>query len=237
MGNYTTILWDLDQTLLDFDRSMDYAIREVFARYDLYMDEKIAARYEVINRDHWNRLERGEITKEEVKVGRFRVLLAELSIGHIDPAKIAADYQDVLGSVYYYIDGAVEVVTRLRDLGFHQYVVTNGVNTTQSSKMKLSGFDRLMDGVFVSELLGYPKPMKGYFDACFAALPEGTREQSILVGDSLTSDMQGANNAGITACWFNPKGRKKDVAVQIDYEIRHLRELPAILGVGEDPAG
>ena len=54
MGNYTTILWDLDQTLLDFDRSMDYAIREVFARYDLYMDEKIAARYEVINRDHWN---------------------------------------------------------------------------------------------------------------------------------------------------------------------------------------
>ena len=99
MGNYTTILWDLDQTLLDFDRSMDYAIREVFARYDLYMDEKIAARYEVINRDHWNRLERGEITKEEVKVGRFRVLLAELSIGHIDPAKIAADYQDVLGSV------------------------------------------------------------------------------------------------------------------------------------------
>ena len=79
--------------------------------------------------------------------------------------------------------------------------------------------------------------MKGYFDACFAALPEGTREQSILVGDSLTSDMQGANNAGITACWFNPKGRKKDVAVQIDYEIRHLRELPAILGVAEDPAG
>lgn len=229
MGKYRTILWDLDQTLLDFDRSMDYAIRAVFEQYDLYIDEKIAARYEVINRDHWNRLERGEITKEEVKVGRFRTLLEELGIRHIKPEEIAASYQEALGSVYYYIDGAVEVVTRLRELGYHQYVVTNGVNTTQNSKMKLSGFDKLMDGVFVSELMGYPKPMKGYFDACFALLPEGTREQSILVGDSLTSDMQGANNAGIAACWFNPQGKEKDIAVRIDYEIRHLKELLEIL--------
>ena len=229
MGKYRTILWDLDQTLLDFDRSMDYAIRAVFEQYDLYIDEKIAARYEVINRDHWNRLERGEITKEEVKVGRFRTLLEELGIRHIKPEEIAASYQEALGSVYYYIDGAVEVVTRLRELGYHQYVVTNGVNTTQNSKMKLSGFDKLTDGVFVSELMGYPKPMKGYFDACFALLPEGTREQSILVGDSLTSDMQGANNAGIAACWFNPQGKEKDVEVRIDYEIRHLKELLEIL--------
>ncbi len=229
MGKYRTILWDLDQTLLDFDRSMDYAIRAVFEQYDLYIDEKIAARYEVINRDHWNRLERGEITKEEVKVGRFRTLLEELGIRHIKPEEIAASYQEALGSVYYYIDGAVEVVTRLRELGYHQYVVTNGVNTTQNSKMKLSGFDKLTDGVFVSELMGYPKPMKGYFDACFALLPEGTREQSILVGDSLTSDMQGANNAGIAACWFNPQGKEKDIAVRIDYEIRHLKELLEIL--------
>lgn len=229
MGKYTTILWDLDQTLLDFDRSMDYAIRTVFGQYGLYIDEKIAARYEVINRDHWNRLERGEITKEEVKVGRFRVLFEELGIWQVEPEEIAASYQVALGSVYYYIDGALEVVTKLRDLGYRQYVVTNGVNTTQSSKMKLSGFDRLMDGVFVSELMGYPKPMKGYFDACFAALPEGTREKSILVGDSLTSDMQGANNAGIAACWFNPKGKERNVDVRIDYEIRQLRELPVIL--------
>ncbi len=229
MGKYTTILWDLDQTLLDFDRSMDYAIKEVFQQYGLYIDAEIAARYELINRDHWNRLERGEITKEEVKVGRFRVLLEELGIHHIKPDEIAASYQDALGSVYYYIDGAVEVVAKLRDLGYHQYVVTNGVNATQSKKMKLSGLDQMMDGVFVSELMGYPKPMKGYFDACFKTLPEGTREKSILVGDSLSSDMQGANNAGIASCWFNPKGREKDIAVQIDYEIKHLKELPEIL--------
>lgn len=230
MGKYTTVLWDLDQTLLDFDRSMDYAIRSVFAQYALEIDEKIVARYDAINRDHWNRLERGEISKEEVKVGRFRVLFEELGIGQVRPEEVAASYQTALGSVYYYMDGAVEVVTELRKMGYRQYVVTNGVNATQSNKMRLSGLDRLMDGVFVSELMGYPKPMKGYFDACFAALPEGTRERSILVGDSLTSDMQGANNAGIAACWFNPKGKPKNIDVRIDYEIRCLNEVLSILG-------
>ena len=229
MGKYTTILWDLDQTLLDFDRSMDYAIRAVFRQYDLYIDDEIVARYDAINRDHWNRLERGEISKEEVKVGRFRVLLGELGISHVNPEDIAASYQVELGSVYYYIDGAKELVTKLRGEGYRQYVVTNGVHATQSSKMRLSGLDRIMDGVFVSELMGYPKPMKGFFDACFAQLPEGTREACILVGDSLTSDMQGANNAGITACWFNPDGKVKDVDVKTDYEIRRLEELRSVL--------
>lgn len=233
MGKYTTILWDLDQTLLDFDRSMDYAIRSVFDQYRLPIDEEIVARYDVINRNHWNRLERGEISKDEVKVGRFRVLLEELGIGQVSPEEIAASYQIELGSVYYYIDGAKELVTKLKELGFCQYIVTNGVHTTQSNKMKRSGLDQIMDGVFVSELMGYPKPMKGYFDACFAALPEGTRQTCILVGDSLTSDMKGANNAGIAACWFNPQGRKKDVDVRIDHEIRQLWELLPILGVEE----
>lgn len=229
MGKYTTILWDLDQTLLDFDRSMDYAVRAVFRQYDLYIDDSIVAQYDAINRDHWNRLERGEISKEEVKVGRFRVLLRELGISHVKPEEIAASYQIELGSVYYYIDGAKELVTKLREDGYRQYVVTNGVNATQSNKMKLSGLDQIMDGVFVSELMGYPKPMKGFFDACFAMLPEGTREHCILIGDSLTSDMMGANNAGITACWFNPARQENDINVRIDYEINCLDELPLIL--------
>lgn len=229
MGKYTTVLWDLDQTLLDFDRSMDYAIRAVFRKYDLYMDDVIVARYDAINRDHWNRLERGEISKEEVKTGRFRVLLGELGISHVRPEEVAASYQVELGSVYYYIDGAKELVTKLREQGYRQYVVTNGVNATQSNKMRLSGLDQIMDGVFVSELMGYPKPMRGFFDACFAQLPEGTRETCILVGDSLTSDMQGAANAGITACWFNPDGKVKDIDVKTDYEIRRLEELWPII--------
>lgn len=229
MGRYTTIFWDLDQTLLNFDRSMEYALQEVFVQYGLEINEEMIARYAIINQSYWNRLESGELTKEQVTVGRFRTLFAELGITHVAPEKLNADYQRALGSVFFYMDGAKELVTLLKERGYRQYVVTNGVNATQANKMKLSGLDKIMDGVFVSEVIGFPKPMKEYFDACFATLPGVSRNECILVGDSLTSDMKGAENAGINACWFNPENRKKDVDVRITYEIRRLEELIPIL--------
>lgn len=229
MKKYTTIFWDLDQTLLNFDLSMKHALRAVFGAYGLAVSEEIASRYDAINKSYWLRLELGELTKEQVTVGRFRTLFEELGITHVKPEEINADYQLELGNVFFYIDGAKELVTLLKEKGFRQYVVTNGVNTTQASKMKLSGLDMIMDGVFVSELMGYPKPQKEYFDACFAALPGVSRGECILVGDSLTSDMRGAENAGIAACWFNPEGKAKDVEVRTDYEIRRLEELMQIL--------
>lgn len=229
MKEFTTILWDLDQTLLNFDRSMEHALRAVFEQYGLPINEEITVRYDAINRSHWLRLESGELTKEQVTVGRFRTLFEELGITHVKPEQINADYQRELGNVYFYMDGAKELVTMLKEKGYRQYVVTNGVNSTQASKMKRSGLDKIMDGVFVSELMGYPKPRKEYFDACFVALPGVMRGECILVGDSLTSDMRGAQNAGVVSCWFNPTGRAKDVEVQTDYEIRRLEELVPIL--------
>lgn len=230
MKKYTTIFWDLDQTLLNFDLSMDYAIRATFGQFGLTISDEIVARYDAINRSYWNRLELGEITKEEVILGRFRTLFAELGIDSVSPEEVQEVYQKELGSVYFYMDGAKELVTRLRMEGYRQYVVTNGVNATQANKMKLSGLDQIMDGVFVSEVMGYPKPRKEYFDGCFALLKDVRREECILVGDSLTSDMRGANNAGIAACWFNPEGRDKDIDVRMDYEIHRLEELLPILG-------
>lgn len=229
MGKYTTILWDLDQTLLNFDLSMEHALRAVFAKYGLPVNEEITARYDAINRSCWLQLESGELTKEQVTVGRFRILFEELGITHVTPEEINVEYQRELGSVFFYMDGAKELVTLLKERGYRQYVVTNGVNTTQASKMRLSGLDRIMDGVFVSEVMGYPKPRREYFDACFTALPDVAREECILVGDSLTSDMRGAENAGVASCWFNPEGRAKDVEVRTDYEIRRLEELLQIL--------
>lgn len=186
MKKYTTIFWDLDQTLLNFDLSMDYAIRATFGQFGLAISDEIVARYDAINRSYWNRLELGEITKEEVILGRFRTLFAELGIDSVSPEEVQEVYQKELGSVYFYMDGAKELVTRLRMEGYRQYVVTNGVNATQANKMKLSGLDQIMDGVFVSEVMGYPKPRKEYFDGCFALLKDVRREECILVGDSLT---------------------------------------------------
>ncbi len=229
MGKYKVILWDLDQTLLNFDLAMDHALRAVFAQYNLEINEEIAARYEAINRSYWLRLETGELSKEQVTVGRFRTLFEERGITHVVPEEVNIDYQRELGSVFFYMDGAKELVTLLKEKGYRQYVLTNGVNSTQANKMKLSGLDRIMDGVFVSEVIGYPKPMKEFYDACFAALPDIKRDECIMVGDSLTSDMRGAENAGITSCWFNPEKREKDVDVRTDYEICRLEELIPIL--------
>lgn len=229
MRKYTTVFWDLDQTLLDLDRSMEYALQAVFAQYGLKINEEMTARYSVINRSYWLRLESGELSKEQVTVGRFRTFFEELGITHVSPEELNVDYQRELGSVFFFMEGAKELVALLKERGYRQYVVTNGVNATQANKMRLSGLDRIMDGVFVSELMGYPKPRKEFFDGCFAALSDVDRNKCILVGDSLTSDMRGAENAGIASCWFNPEKQEKDVDVRTDYEIRRLEELISIL--------
>lgn len=229
MGKYTTVFWDLDQTLLDFNRAMNCALRAVCERYELYVDDEIVALYAAINQSFWKRLELGELTQQEVAVGRFRTLFQKLKIGHIKPEEFNRTYHKELGSVYFYMEGAKELVTTLRQKGYRQYIVTNGMASTQESKLRRSGLDQIMDGVFISECLGYPKPMKQYFDACFAALPQIKREECILVGDSLTSDMRGANNAGVAACWFNPDRKAKEIEVRTGYEIHYLEELLPIL--------
>lgn len=229
MGRYTTILWDLDQTLLDFDRSQDYALKYAFGQLGLSASDETVALYAAINDSYWKRFERGEITKEQVLLGRFEKLFQELRITMYEARDIAGIYQDALGNVAFYLEGAQELVAELKKQGYGQYVVTNGVNITQANKMKVSGLDQLVDGVFVSEVMGYPKPRKEYFDACLERISDITKDQCILVGDSLTSDMQGANNVGIDACWYNPKGLSNELGVRIDYEIRHLWELWKII--------
>lgn len=229
MGKFTTILWDLDQTILDFAKSQDYALRYTFRQFGLETADKTVAVYAAINDEYWKRMERGEITKDEVLRGRFVTLFERLGITDIRPEAFGEIYQDALGDVFFFQDEADKIIMRLKEQGFRQYIVTNGVNRTQAKKVKLSGLDRMVDGVFVSELMGYPKPRKEYFDACFERLEGVTREECLLVGDSITSDIQGGVNAGIAVCWYNPQGQTDHSGLTIDYEIRDLHELIKIL--------
>lgn len=229
MSKYTTILWDLDQTILDFNRSQDYALRFSFEKLGLVIDDAIVALYAQINDACWKRLELGEITKEEVLFGRFRTLLDKLDIRTITPEDMELIYQDALGSVFFFRENSDKLLEQCKAKGYRQYIVTNGVNKTQANKVRISGIDKLVDGVFVSELIGYPKPQKEYFDACFENLKGIGREECILVGDSLTSDMKGGMNAGIDTCWYNPEGLLKPDDFHISYEIYSLWQLPDIL--------
>ena len=107
--------------------------------------------------------------------------------------------------------------------------VTNGVSSTQRKKLRLSGLDQLFDDIFVSEEMGVPKPQLSYFEKCFEQIEDFQKEKTLIVGDSLSSDMQGGNNAGIACCWYNPYKSENDTGLKIDYEIQNLWEVEEII--------
>ena len=232
MKRYEIILWDVDQTLLDFSKSEDYALRHAFRTFGRSIDEKIVKLYAGINDSYWKRLERGEISKAEVLTGRFETLFQRIGITDIAVAEFAPVYQKALGSVYYYRDDSFLLCNELKK-DFRQYIVTNGVEWTQRNKLKLAGFDKVADDIFISEVIGSPKPSTEFFEKCFELIPDFDREKTIIVGDSLTSDMLGGNQAGIVCCFYNPEGNEitevNGKQLRIDYEIRNLWEIKDIL--------
>lgn len=221
-------MWDVDNTLLDFDKSEDYAIRYAFEKFGRKIDSQTVRLYSAINDSYWKRLERGEISKEQVLRGRFESLFSEMNIRDICVDEFKIIFQKALGSVFYFNDDAYTLCKELKS-DFKQYIVTNGVTRTQENKIKLSGLDRIMDGIFISEQLGQPKPSPAFFNACFEQIEAWDREKTIIIGDSLTSDMKGGNNAGISCCWYNTKEEVNDSDIKIDYVITNLWQIKDIL--------
>lgn len=223
------ILWDVDGTLLDFLAAERQAMTDCFLHFGLgeCAPEQIA-RYSAINRSYWERLERGEVTKAQVLVGRFR----EFFNGEgIDPALAEAfngEYQLRLGDTVCFMDNSYELIRSLRGR-VRQYAVTNGTRVAQERKLKKSGLGELFDGVFISELVGAEKPSPLFFDRVFAAIGPVERREVLIVGDSLTSDMRGGLLAGIRCCWYNPNGLPAPEGMELDYVIRDLNQVKGFL--------
>ncbi len=228
MAKFDTILWDVDQTLLDFKKSEDYAVRYCFRKFGKEASDETVSIYSRINEGFWKRIEKGEINRKDALVQRFEQLFQQIGEQDMDAGAFQKEYAEALGSVYYYLDDSYELVKKLRGK-YRQYLVTNGVTLTQMKKLRLSGFDQLTDGIFVSEQIEIPKPHKDFFEKCFSMIPGFCKEKAVIVGDSLSSDMRGGNNAGIATCWYNPAGLKNLSDVKIDYEIRNLNEIWDIL--------
>ncbi len=223
MKDIRAILWDIDDTLLNFDAAEKAAIRACFAQFGLgECTDAMLLDYVRINKGYWARIERGEIDKKRALVARFEDFFASEGL----PADCASSFNDAyqvrLGDTAVFNHGGYDAVRALHG-HVRQYAVSNGTRVAQRRKLKNSGLDALLDGVFISEEVGAEKPDPAFFDYVFAHIGEA-REESVIIGDSFTSDMQGGNNAGIRCWWYNPAG-KPCGGVTIDREIRDLSEL------------
>ena len=225
------VLWDIDGTLLSFKAAERCAMRACFETLGLgELTDEMLVEYSAINARYWKRLELGELTKPQVLQGRFEEFFTSYGLNTDCVDAFNAMYQVRLGETVVFNDNGKELVEALRGKVL-QYAVTNGTLVAQRGKLKNSGLDRLLDDVFISDIIGIEKPNKGFFDAVFDKIGDFKPDEMLIVGDSLTSDIRGGNNAGILCCWYNPKGEPMPEGFRVDYDIRNLNELPAILGL------
>lgn len=224
------LLWDIDATLLNFKKAEYFAMRDGFREFNLAIDESEIKNYNLINDKYWKRLEKGEITREMVLHGRFREFFDGLNIGYNDKLiyEFNKFYQVALGNNIFFNDNAKETLKALEKT-YKQYAITNGSIVAQKGKLKKSGLDKIFDGVFISEEMGIDKPNKEFFDIVFENIGSTDTREYLLVGDSLTSDILGANNAGIKNIWYNPEKKEKNLDVIVNFTIYDLREVVEIL--------
>ena len=224
-----TILWDIDGTLLDFKAAERAAVKTCFRLYGLgECTDAMVAQYSAINEKYWERLELGELTKPQVLTGRFEEFFQREGIAFAGVDDFNAAYQLRLGDTICFRDDSYELVRKLRGR-VRQYAVTNGTVVAQEKKLRNSGLGALFDGVFISDRVGHEKPAKAFFDHVFACVGPCDPEETMIVGDSLTGDVRGGNNAGIVTCWYNPEGLPNDRGVRVDREIRNLWEIVPML--------
>ncbi len=232
MANYKYILFDMDNTLLDFSRAEYLAFRETAENVGLTYSEKLYEDYSEINESLWKRLEVGTITLEELKTERFRMLLT--SLGYTDNAEkekrafeMREEYMRALGQQGCLVENALEVCKELSKK-YRMFIVTNGIADIQVSRFELSGIKPYFEEMFISENIGYTKPDKGYFDYVLNAVGDSDKSAYLVIGDSLTSDCDGAIAYGLDICRFNPKNQP-DKGRVLTYNISKLTDLFEII--------
>ena len=203
--------------------------RGCFAKYNLgECTDEMLETYKKINRGYWQMMERGEIEKPVLLVKRFEDFLNAYGLDASVAAGFNELYQILLGDTVVFFAHALETVLALKGKVL-QCAVTNGTKVAQDRKLKNSGLDKEFDHIFISEVVGIEKPNKGFYDAVFAEIGEYSRDEVLIVGDSLTSDIQGGVNAGIKTCWFNPKGVENTSGLKPDFEIKDIGEVLEIV--------
>lgn len=222
------LLLDLDDTILDFHKAERIALSKTIQDFGVEPAEEVLNLYHGINKWHWEQLELGKMTREQVLTGRFAALFRALG-RDVDAVACTRDYEKNLSVGHYFLPGAEEAVKRLHET-HRLFLASNGTATVQHSRLTSAGLYPFFEQVFISQEIGFNKPDKAYFDRCFARIPGFDPNKALMVGDSLTSDIKGGINAGIRTVWVNPK-HSDCGEIHPDYQIDDLSQLEALLEV------
>ena len=232
---YKFLLFDADNTVFDFTAGSKIAFHLAMAACGLAGGEETFAVYEKINVAHWKAFERGEITKEAIYSGRLQALSQALGVA-IDIDRFDAVYKKVLGEQALLMPGADAVIRRLHAAGFRLFIITNGDTAVQKARFARSPLTPCFEQIFISETIGVAKPEAGFFSAVMEAIDGFDNERALVIGDSPSSDIQGAMNAGLDAVYFDPDMKPLPPGIEARYTIRALPDLLDLLGVEEGDA-
>lgn len=224
---YPILLLDADDTLFDFQAAEQNALQRLLDEVHYPYTVNTLFQYRNINEDLWRRHEAGEITKEELQATRFTRFFDALSISG-DGLAANNRYLEHLSEQGCLVNGALEVCRKLSAF-CRLYIVTNGISRVQRRRLELSPLKNVITDIFISEDTGSQKPQIQFFDYVFARIPNFRRKDALIVGDSLTSDVQGGINAGIDTCWFNGKGLDISGGITPTYEIALLQQLSELI--------
>lgn len=227
MKKYEVLLFDVDGTLLDFDKAEEMGIEGLLIHYGLPVTAENKEKYHLLNKKYWEMLERGEISRDQVLSLRFEEFFGDFGIP-VDGTEVDGMYRQYLNAGAFPLEGAVSLLEGLKDR-YQLYIITNGVAETQYKRLGASGLDKYFNGIFISEEAGCQKPLKEFFEYCFEKMGRRDVENMLVIGDSLTSDIRGGNNAGIDTLWFNPHGLENTAGVHVDYEAGSLEEIGNML--------
>ncbi len=221
LKNIKYIFLDSDQTLLDFSYAEKFAFKSTMQKFNLPFDEGFYNRFSQENIRLWKCLERGEIEKSRLMTLRFENLMKNLLIEAPPPEVINQTYLSFLSTCGKTLAGAEQLCSALAKK-FKLYITTNGTAIAQSGRLKDSGLLPFIDDVFISDIIGYNKPKQEFFDYCFRKIGDYDKSRYIIFGDSLSADMEGGRNAGITTCLYDPEDKTKMPNEYCDYKVSFL---------------
>ncbi|MEF9958716.1 MAG: YjjG family noncanonical pyrimidine nucleotidase [Niameybacter sp.] len=221
---YEIILFDADETLFDFKKTERYALEKTFEHFAIPYEASYHLEiYGAINKKVWEDLEKGLITPDRLKVERFKRLSEKLAL-EFDPREFSDAYLQALGEGSFLLKGADKLVEALSK-DYRMGILTNGLSVVQNNRIKQSVLKDYFEAVVISEEVKVAKPNAQIFDMILSQMGQVDRTRVLMIGDSLTSDIQGGINAGIDTCWYNPHQVKNTTGIQPMYEVCDFEAL------------